>query len=228
MHWQLWTYGALGATCCALGAGWLWRLLPSLARNYLGAGRGPDPRFAPVPDTLRLCLPIGVFWAALVLLTLPAPAGLLLATPLLFAPALALLDAESHKLPDTLTSALWASQSALLLAATSGLLGPYGLSPASIAIAALAWLALAVAGLAAAAFPLGIGLGDAKLAAPIGATLAALSPALLWAWLTLAVVLAGAWAGIGLATGRYGWRQSIAFGPPLLLSLGLLAAALAA
>lgn len=227
MAWQLWAYLGAGFIVCGLGFTRLWRLIASLAWHYLPPSAQLPASAAYCQLRLRHAAAIGAFWAALALAGLPAPAGLLLSPPLLLAPTLALIDAESHKLPDSLTSFLWVSQSALVLTATSPHLGKLGLPSGRAGIAAAAWLLIVVTGTVAALLPAGLGLGDVKLAAPIGATLAALSLELAWAWLALATVVAASWAAIGLLAGRYRWRQAIAFGPPLLLSLGLLAGALA-
>ncbi|MDO4791139.1 MAG: prepilin peptidase [Buchananella hordeovulneris] len=188
---------------------------------------------------------LGNCWAATFLALAPHPTGPLLAPLLALSPALAWIDAHCRKLPDVLTAPLWASQPLLLLVVSAGkdtlcgaqLLGAIGMDApggdagtgaanACLGAASWAWLATVAIG-AVLVFGLrAMGLGDVKLAAPIAASLAFLSPELALTWLLLSGVLGGIGAAAALALRRVGWRGHIPLGPYLLTSLGLVTALL--
>lgn len=119
------------------------------------------------------------------------------------------VDLRHHRLPDALT--LPALPAALLLLLP---LGPGALGRA-LAGAAVAVGAHAVVHLIA---PRWMGAGDVKIAAPLGAVLAAAS----WAALPLAAVLAALFTGLGAAAGLASRRLArgapVPHGPSMLLA----------
>lgn len=119
------------------------------------------------------------------------------------------VDLRHHRLPDALT--LPALPAALLLLLP---LGPGALGRA-LAGAAVAVGAHAVVHLIA---PRSMGAGDVKIAAPLGAVLAAAS----WAALPLAAVLAALFTGLGAAAGlasrRLARGAAVPHGPSMLLA----------
>lgn len=128
------------------------------------------------------------------------------------------VDLRHHRLPDALT--LPALPAALVL------LAPLGPGPV---LRAAAGAVVAVAAHAAVHLlaPRGMGAGDVKLAAPLGAVVAAAS----WAALAMAVVLAALLTGIvaaaGLATRLLPRGAAVPHGPSMLVA-GWLVATLAA
>jgi len=126
--------------------------------------------------------------------------------------ALAAVDIARHRLPDALT--LPALPVAMLLVAPLGpaavLRGLAGAGVAAGAHALVRWCA-----------PRAVGGGDVKLAAPLGAVLAAGS----WAALAPAALLAGMLttvaAVVGLLTGRIARGGSVPHGPSMLLAAWL-------
>lgn len=129
------------------------------------------------------------------------------------------VDVLHHRLPDALTLP------ALPLALA--LLGPLGSAAVwrGAAGAAVAFLAHAAVHVAA---PGALGAGDVKLAAPLGAVLAAASwPALLLG-AVLSLVLSGAAAVAVLVAGRSRprpWGAALPHGPPMLVAAWLVALA---
>lgn len=119
------------------------------------------------------------------------------------------VDVLHHRLPDALT--LPALPVALLLLAPQGpevvLRGTAGAGVAVAAHAAAHLLA-----------PRGLGMGDVKLAAPLGAVLAAAAwPALVLAT-GLAALLTGLTAAAGVVSGRLGQGAALPHGPSMLLA----------
>ena len=137
-----------------------------------------------------------------------------------FAVAATAVDVARHRLPDALT--LPALPVALLLLAPLGAAAVLrGLAGAAVAAAAHAAVHLAA--------PAAMGGGDVKLAAPLGAVLAAASwPALLLAG-ALAAVLSGGPAAVLVATRPRGGRRGAALphGPSMVLAAWLVTAAVA-
>jgi leader peptidase (prepilin peptidase) / N-methyltransferase len=195
-----------------------------------GAARGGDRSAAAVTAAgRRLRLPplsVEVATAAVAGL-LAASAGAVPVLPALCwlgvcAVPLTLIDMRVRRLPDVLTAAAY-SGTLVLLAAAAAATGHWAqLGRAAVGGAALAacFLALALAG------PGSVGLGDVKLSASAGTTLA---------WFGWRVLLAGVFAGLVLAAvygltllalRRATMRQQIPFGPFLLA--GTLAAIIAA
>ena len=140
------------------------------------------------------------------------PAFLLLAA---LAPALAVTDLRSRRLPDPLT--VPAYPAAALLLASGALAIPGGARHFLSALAGLAaaWLFFALLALI---YPAGLGWGDVKLSGVLGLYLGWLGLAAVAAGLLGAFVLAAS-AGLGLiATGRATRKSQIPFGPFMLVS----------
>ncbi|ROS74552.1 A24 family peptidase [Cellulomonas sp. PhB143] len=190
-------------------------LVPRAARLAVGwaAGRAARARaeLAPhrTPALVVACLAAAAaaVWSGLAWQT---PAFVLLAATL---GALSVVDARTHRLPDAVVlPAAVAGASLLALAALAG-----G-EPAALGRAALGGTVLAAVylGLALAA-PGGLGLGDVKLAAPVGAHLAWLG----WTPLLLggaAAFLVGGLVALALVVaGRATRRTAIPFGPCMAL-----------
>jgi leader peptidase (prepilin peptidase)/N-methyltransferase len=132
--------------------------------------------------------------------------------------AAAAVDLLHYRLPDALT--LPALPVALVLLVP---LGPAAVRR-GLAGAAVAFLAYAAVHLAA---PAALGAGDVKLAAPLGAVLAATSWPALVLGLVLAAVLSGVMAA-GLLAARIGgrpWGAALPHGPPLVVAGWLVALA---
>jgi leader peptidase (prepilin peptidase) / N-methyltransferase len=134
-----------------------------------------------------------------------------------FAVAAAAVDVRHHRLPDVLT--LPAAPLALALLVPLGSAAVLrGLAGAAVAVAAHAVLHLAA--------PAALGAGDVKLAAPLGAVLAAAS----WPALVLAGLLAAVLSG-GLAVVVLLWRGrgcALPHGPSMLAAGWLVTTAAAA
>jgi leader peptidase (prepilin peptidase) / N-methyltransferase len=141
-----------------------------------------------------------------------------LAWLVLLAVPLAFIDVAVRRLPDPLTAAALAGTLALLtVAALAGhLLGHLG--RAAIGAVALAGFYLVLAVIR----PGGLGLGDAKLAASVGAALGWISWQALLSGTFAAFVLAGMYGGALLALHRAGRTSHLPLGPFILL--GTLAA----
>lgn len=127
--------------------------------------------------------------------------------------ALAFVDLRVRRLPDVLTGAMLVGAGLLLgvAALAEGHLGDYARSWAGAAALFASFLALALLR------PTDLGLGDVKLAAPVGLALAWLG----WGHLLLGAFLgflAGGLAGAAIMlTGRGSRRSSLPFGPSMLL-----------
>jgi leader peptidase (prepilin peptidase)/N-methyltransferase len=100
------------------------------------------------------------------------------------------------------------------LTADAVVLGSWGALLRSLAAAALAF---ALATLAAAVHPQGLGFGDVKLLALLGLVLGWVGWEVLLAGIFLGLVTGAVVALALMATGRAGWRTALPFGPPLLL-----------
>ena len=133
---------------------------------------------------------------------------------------LAFIDAREYRLPDALT--LPSSPACLLLLGAAAPFVPGGTDRFLHALIGMA-VAVAFFVLLLLAFPAGIGMGDVKLAGPLGACLGwlgatAFLSGLLGAWLLAAVT------GLGLmATGRASRKTQLPFGPFLIAGALLVA-----
>jgi leader peptidase (prepilin peptidase)/N-methyltransferase len=126
---------------------------------------------------------------------------------------LAIIDVREHRLPDMLTLPSYPA-SLLLLGAAA----PFVPDGAGRFVHALIGMAAAVAlfFLLLLAFPAGIGMGDVKLAGPLGAYLGWLGATAFLAGLMAAWLLA-AMTGLGLmAAGRASRKTQLPFGPFLI------------
>ena len=127
---------------------------------------------------------------------------------------LALIDVREHRLPDALTLPSYPASLLLLGAAAPFLPGGTGrFVHALIGMAAAAALFF----LLLLAFPAGIGMGDVKLAGPLGAYLGWLGATAFLAGLMAAWLLAAV-TGLGLmAAGRANRKTQLPFGPFLII-----------
>ena len=159
---------------------WRWRsLLPVTGRCPSCRTRiGPYPLLAEVAAGLALAVVAARASSAWELAALAWLA--LLAVPLAF------IDVAVRRLPDPLTAAACAGTLALLAVAALTGHQPGHLGRAAIGAAALACFYLALSVIR----PGGMGLGDAKLAASVGAALA---------WTSWQALLTGTFAGFALA-----------------------------
>ncbi len=130
---------------------------------------------------------------------------------------LAVTDARTHLLPDRLTLPLFACTLLLLGAASLAAGEPDRIvraASAAVLTAGVFWLLAAVGALL---FRDALGLGDVKLVPTLALGLAWFSwQSLLWG-LFAAFVLGGLVSMGALLSGRYGWKDSLPFGPWLAL-----------
>ncbi|GAA0924540.1 hypothetical protein GCM10009558_036750 [Virgisporangium aurantiacum] len=156
--------------------------------------------------------------AALVLavLAIRAPSGWVLAAWCwagLLGVALALIDAAVYRLPDILTTAA-ATGSATLLTVAAVTTGELS----TLASAGLGAAGLGVFYLVLVIVPgAGMGRGDAQLAVVIGGCLGWLGPTVVVTATVAAVLLAAGHVLAGLAAGRLGRRDTVPFGPFMLI-----------
>jgi leader peptidase (prepilin peptidase)/N-methyltransferase len=141
-----------------------------------------------------------------------------LAWLVLLAVPLALIDVAVRRLPDPLTTAAFAGTLALLAVAALTGHQPGHLGRAAIGAVALAGFYLVLAVIR----PGGLGLGDAKLAASVGAVLGWISWQALLSGTFAAFALAGLYGGALLALNRATRTSHLPLGPFILL--GTLAA----
>jgi leader peptidase (prepilin peptidase) / N-methyltransferase len=136
----------------------------------------------------------------------------------LFAVSLAFIDVDVHRLPDPLTAA--AGVGTLALLAVAALTGhqPGHLGRAVVGAVALACFYLALAVIR----PGGMGLGDAKLAASVGAVLAWIGWQALLTGTFAAFALAAVYAGALLVLHRATRTSRLPLGP--FIVIGTLAA----
>ena len=203
-----------GLICGAAGVG-----VGAGTRRLLGRLRRGARVRAPVCELAVGCTwaALGAAWAGGALPTSWLP--VLLATAW-FAVATGLVDLRHHRLPDALT--LPALPGALLL------LTPHGVPVLTRAVAGAAVAVLAHVAVHLVA-PAAMGAGDVKLAAPLGAVLAASS----WPALVLAAVLASGFTVVLGLLPRPGWppgpgRSVVPHGPSMLLAAFLVLGAAAA
>ena len=191
---------------------WRWRaLLPVTGRCPRCRTRiGPYPLLIEVAAGLALAV---VATRASSVWELAALAWLvLLAVPLAF------IDVAVRRLPDPLTAAAFAGTFALLAVAALAGHQPGHLGRAAIGAVALAGFYLALAVIR----PGGLGLGDAKFAASVGAVLGWIGWQALLSGTFAAFVLAGVYGGALLALHRATRTSHLPLGPFILL--GTLAA----
>jgi len=137
--------------------------------------------------------------------------------------ALALIDLDTHRLPDAVVGPAY-PVAAALLAGTSGATGDWGaLARAGVGLVVLALGYYAVHVVR----PDGMGFGDVKLAGLIGLVTGYVGWGALAVGAFAAFVLAGGYGVALLATGRADRRSGLAFGPWMLAGgwLGLVAGA---
>ncbi|MCH6168319.1 prepilin peptidase [Pseudonocardia alaniniphila] len=207
------TVGAVGICAGVAGAA-----AGGVARRLLGWLR----RGARIPPPW--CeIAVGVLWAAVATAwaggVVPAAWVPVLLALAWFGVAAGAVDLAHRRLPDALT--LPALPAALLLLLP---LGPtavlHGLAGAAVAVGAHGAVHLAV--------PRAMGAGDVKLAAPLGAVLAAAG----WPALVLAALLAAALTAVlgiaGISTRRLGRRAALPHGPSMLAATWLVTSWLAA
>jgi leader peptidase (prepilin peptidase)/N-methyltransferase len=193
------------------GRGWWRSLLPVTGRCPSCRARiGPYPLLAELAAGLALAV---VAARASSVWELAALAWLvLLAVPLAF------IDVAVRRLPDPLTAAAFAGTLALLSVAALTGHQPGHLGRAAIGAVALAGFYLILAVIR----PAGMGLGDAKLAASVGAALGWISWQALLSGTFAAFALAGVYGGALLAMHRATRTSHLPLGPFILL--GTLAA----
>jgi len=126
---------------------------------------------------------------------------------------LAFIDVAVRRLPDPLTAAACAGTLALLGVAALTSHQPGHLGRAAIGAAALACFYLALSVIR----PGGMGLGDAKLAASVGAGLGWISWQALLTGTFIAFALAGVYGGALLARGRATRNTHLPLGPFILI-----------
>jgi leader peptidase (prepilin peptidase)/N-methyltransferase len=127
---------------------------------------------------------------------------------------LAFIDAREYRLPDVLT--LPSYPASLLLLGVAAAFVPGGTGKFVHALIGLA-AAVAVFFLLLLASPAGIGMGDVKLAGPLGAYLGWLGATAFLAGLMAAWLLAAV-TGLGLmAAGRAGRKTQLPFGPFMII-----------
>ena len=136
-----------------------------------------------------------------------------------FGAALSVIDARTHRLPNPLV-AVFAVLAAGGLVWAAALLGEW--SRLAVALGS-GVVCLVILG-SMAVLGSGLGMGDAKLGAVVGAYLGWFGPTAVMAGLLAAFVLGAGWALARVAARRGSWRSAIAFGPFLLLGVPIGAA----
>jgi len=144
----------------------------------------------------------------------PAPVKVALAAAAAIGWWLACIDAAIHRLPDPLIALLIG---VLVTGMAAAVLT--GAAPAPALVRALAAGVLTAGGFAALAVlrPSAMGLGDVKLSGALGAATGWFGLGVLLQWLLLAFVAGGLAAAALLLTRRLGPKDTIAFGPWLIL-----------
>lgn len=198
---------ALAALCALVGAVLGWWPLAGWARRTMKSQRMPQ-------RTIRITVAVstGLVWGLLALRLGPAA---VLPAALAFAAAssvLAVVDLAEKRLPNAVIVPLLAAVAVLLLAA-SALTGTWSRMLAALIGCAAMFLLFVLLTLVA---PRSLGMGDVKLAAPVGLLLGWFG---LGAWLlglVAGAVIGGVVAVIALASRRVTLRGSVAFGPAML------------
>lgn len=186
---------------------WRWRSLLAITGRCPSCRTriGPYPLLAEVAAGLALVVVAGRASTAWELAALAWLA--LLAVPL------ALIDAAVRRLPDPLTAAACGGTLALLAVAALTSHQPGHLGRAVIGSAALACFYLALSVIR----PGGMGLGDAKLAASVGAALGWISWQALLTGTFAGFALAAAYGGVLLARHRATRNSLLPLGPFILI-----------
>jgi leader peptidase (prepilin peptidase) / N-methyltransferase len=122
------------------------------------------------------------------------------------------VDLRSHAIPDRLTL-----RSGVVLAGTLAVLGTLGVRAALMAVAVPVLLLLTSGVFRLARGEAGVGLGDVKLAIPIGLVLGRLGVGYVALALVVTFVAAGVVSAVLLALGRIGARDRVPYGPYLAL-----------
>jgi leader peptidase (prepilin peptidase) / N-methyltransferase len=184
-------------------------------------GRCPGCRRRIGPPAGSVEAVAGVVVALLALVLLEGSAGIpgpvlelaALAWVAAFGVALGFIDLAVHRLPDRLTLPAYGGALVLFGAAAlvTGSLGRFGLAVLFGWGMALAYLLLVIA------HPAGMGLGDVKLALPLGLALGWFGGAAVVLGAAAGFLIAGVVAVVLLALRRVGRRDSIAHGPAMLL-----------
>ncbi len=129
------------------------------------------------------------------------------------------IDLAEHRLPDVITLPLYPIMLVTLAiaAGTSGEWSRFGRSAAAMVALAAVYFAMAIT-------PSGLGLGDVKLAGPLGAFLGWFSWAHVLAGTLAAFLLGGAMAIILWITGRANRKSALPFGPWMIAGAAAVAA----
>jgi len=155
---------------------------------------------------------------------LPAGAGLAAVLLTIGGVPLAIIDARTHRLPDSLTGLTSVAVAAALIATAVVTHSATRLSAAAVGAAAMAgFYALLLVASATLGSAAAYGIGDVKLALSVGAVLGSLGPLPWFAGLLGAHLLYLAVHASRAAGGHSGWRTRHAFGPPMLTAAALAA-----
>lgn len=133
--------------------------------------------------------------------------------------ALVVVDVEHHRLPDLLVV-----PTLVVFVLANVAAAPRHILPMLLTGAAF----FVVFFLLAMVSPSGLGFGDVKLAALVGAVLGRLDPTLSILWVLATGIAAGLWFGYLLVRRLATWRTAVPFGPPMLVALWAVVAAVAA
>lgn len=151
-------------------------------------------------------LGVGIQWALAAYLAAAVATG-----------PLVVIDARHHRLPNVITLPAYPAIAALLLLAAiaDGSFSQFGRALLAGAVTLLGFALLHLINAS------GLGLGDVKLAGPLGMLLGWLSwPAVMWG-VFAGFAAAAAWSIVLLATGQANRKSHIAFGPFMLIGLWL-------
>lgn len=133
--------------------------------------------------------------------------------------ALVVVDVEHHRLPDLLV---------LPTLAVFVVVNVFGAPEKALPMLLTGAAFFVVFFVLAMVSPSGLGFGDVKLAALVGAVLGRLDPTLSILWVLATGIAAGLWFGYLLARRQATWRTAVPFGPPMLVALWGVVVAVAA